>query len=44
MARHIIENRLTNPEDIKGFDAGAYKYDADLSEEDKWVFLRDYPT
>ncbi|WP_108815649.1 peroxide stress protein YaaA [Loktanella sp. Alg231-35] len=44
MARHVIENRLTDAEEIKGFSAGGYAYDADLSEGDKWVFLRDYPT
>lgn len=44
MARYIVENRLTNPDDIKGFSAGGYAYDADLSDGDKWVFLRDYPT
>jgi len=44
MARHIVENRLTDPGDIKGFNAGGYSYDADLSDGDKWVFLRDYPT
>ena len=44
MARYMIENRLTDAEDIKGFSAGGYAYDPDLSEGDKWVFLRDYPT
>ncbi|MEJ6402870.1 peroxide stress protein YaaA [Yoonia sp. 2307UL14-13] len=44
MARHIIENRLTQAEDIKGFTSGGYAFDADLSEGDKWVFLRDYPS
>lgn len=44
MARHIIENRLTDPDDIKGFAIGGYCFDPDLSEGDKWVFLRDYPT
>ncbi|MFQ1701004.1 peroxide stress protein YaaA [Loktanella agnita] len=44
MARHIIENRLTDPDDIKGFASGGYCFDPDLSEGDKWVFLRDYPT
>ena len=43
MARFIVENRLTVPEDIKDFRSGGYAYDADLSEGDKWVFLRDYP-
>lgn len=44
MARHIVENRLTDPDDIKGFSAGGYAYDPDLSNSDTWVFLRDYPT
>ncbi|MBE0412241.1 peroxide stress protein YaaA [Yoonia sp.] len=44
MARYIMENRLTAPDDIKGFSAGGYAYDSDLSDGDKWVFLRDYPT
>ena len=44
MARYVVENRLTNPEDIKGFSSGGYAYDPDLSEGDKWVFVRDYPT
>ncbi len=43
MARHVIENRLTTADDIKTFSSGGYAYDADLSEGDKWVFLRDYP-
>jgi len=44
MARFVVENRLTDPEGIKGFAAGGYAFDPDLSEGDKWVFLRDYPT
>jgi cytoplasmic iron level regulating protein YaaA (DUF328/UPF0246 family) len=44
MARYIVENRLTQPDDIKGFSTGGYTHDPDLSEGDKWVFLRDYPT
>lgn len=44
MARYIVQNRLTNAEDIKGFDVGGYAFDADLSDGDKWVFLRDYPS
>ena len=43
MARYVVENRLTDPEDIKGFSSGGYAYDPDLSEGDKWVFVRDYP-
>ena len=44
MARFIIENRLTTPEDIMSFSTGGYTYDADLSTADKPVFLRDYPS
>ena len=43
MARYIVENRLTDPEAIKGFATGGYAFDPDLSDGDKWVFLRDYP-
>lgn len=44
MARFVVENRLTEADAIKGFDTGGYAYDADLSEGNRWVFLRDYPT
>ena len=43
MARYVVENRLTDPEDIKGFSTGGYAFDPGLSEGDKWVFVRDYP-
>ena len=43
MARYVVENALTDPEDIKGFDAGGYSYDADASTPEKPVFIRDYP-
>lgn len=43
MARFIVENRLTQPDKIKEFNAGGYAFDPDLSAGDKWVFLRDYP-
>lgn len=43
MARFIVENRVTDAEGIKGFTSGGYAYDADLSEGDTWVFVRDYP-
>ena len=44
MARYIIENRVTDVEDIRGFASGGYGFDPDLSDGDKWVFVRDYPT
>lgn len=44
MARFVIENRVTGADGIQEFATGGYAYDPDLSEGDKWVFLRDYPT
>ena len=44
MARFIIENRLDDPRDIKGFTAGGYAFDPDLSDAASFVFLRDYPS
>lgn len=43
MARFIIENRLTEADQIKDFTSGGYRFDTDMSYGDKWVFLRDYP-
>lgn len=43
MARFIVENRLTDPSGIKEFTSGGYAYDPDLSTDDKWVFVREYP-
>lgn len=41
MARYIVQNRLSDPEDIKGFDTGGYVYEPELSEPDKPAFLHD---
>ncbi|MDP7151150.1 MAG: peroxide stress protein YaaA [Paracoccaceae bacterium] len=43
MARFIIQRRLSEPESIKDFDLGGYRFDKGMSEGDRWVFLRDYP-
>jgi hypothetical protein len=43
MARFMIQHRLSDTEALKGFDSGGYRYDAELSKGDNWVFLRDYP-
>lgn len=40
MARHMIQNRLESPEDLKGFDADGYSYQDDLSDAENWVFTR----
>ncbi|KCV82606.1 hypothetical protein ATO10_06676 [Actibacterium atlanticum] len=41
MARFMMENRLKDPESLTEFDAGGYRFDAELSKPDKPVFLRD---
>jgi cytoplasmic iron level regulating protein YaaA (DUF328/UPF0246 family) len=40
MARFIMEHRLTDPDDLRNFDTGGYRFDASLSDGDKLVFLR----
>ncbi|MBT8409939.1 MAG: peroxide stress protein YaaA [Alphaproteobacteria bacterium] len=43
MARYIVENRVTDPADLRGFSIGGYGFDADRSGGDQMVFVRDYP-
>jgi len=43
MARFIVENRLTEAEQILDFDLGGYAHAPDLSEPDKPAFLREDP-
>ena len=43
MARHIVQNRLTDPADLQGFSAGGYRYEAEASDDATMVFMRDYP-
>lgn len=40
MARFIIKNKLTNPEDLKSFNVGNYRYDENISTENEWMFTR----
>lgn len=40
MARYVVENRITEPSDLKGFNSDGYKYDASQSKPDKPVFRR----
>lgn len=40
MAKYIIQNRIKNPEDIKGFDVDGYSYAEDLSTDREWLFIR----
>lgn len=40
MARFIIKNKITNVEDIKGFDADGYFYSPAQSTPTEWTFVR----
>jgi cytoplasmic iron level regulating protein YaaA (DUF328/UPF0246 family) len=40
MSRFIIQNGLSNPEDLKAFDLEGYFYNNQLSKNDNWVFTR----
>jgi cytoplasmic iron level regulating protein YaaA (DUF328/UPF0246 family) len=40
MSRHIIENRLQDPEAIKDFRMGGYRFSKHQSQGDQWVFVR----
>ena len=43
MARYIVQNRLTTPEDIKSFDVDGYAFDPKASNKTQWVFSRKAP-
>lgn len=40
IARFIIKNRLTDPDDLKAFDSEGYFFHPALSSDDEWVFTR----
>lgn len=40
MARYVVENRITDPEDLKGFNLDGYKFVASESRLDKPIFRR----
>ncbi|MCB2109364.1 MAG: peroxide stress protein YaaA [Rhodobacteraceae bacterium] len=40
MARYIIQNRIDDPERLKAFDGGGYKFDAKTSSTTRWTFTR----
>lgn len=40
MARFIMDNRLTDPAALRGFDLGGYRFDAGASDGDRWTFRR----
>ncbi len=41
MARWMVEHHVTDPDAMRGFDADGYRYAADESESDRWLFVRD---
>lgn len=41
MTRYIIENRIEDPEQLKGFDLEGYRFAESMSEGDTWTFIRD---
>lgn len=43
MARYLIEHRIDQPEALKDFTGGGYRYREDLSEGNRWVFERPQP-
>ena len=40
MARSAIQNKITHPEGLLGFDLEGYAYDPQVSEPDRLVFRR----
>lgn len=40
MVRFLAEQKIVDVEDIKTFDYNGYSYNADLSFQDRWVFVR----
>lgn len=40
MTRYILENKITDPEEMKHFDLEGYAFDDNLSEGNNWVFTR----
>lgn len=40
MARYIVKNNISDPEQIKLFDVDGYSFDVNQSTEDEWVFVR----
>jgi cytoplasmic iron level regulating protein YaaA (DUF328/UPF0246 family) len=40
MARYVVENRISDPADLKGFNLDGYRYYAAGSTVDKPVFRR----
>ena len=42
MSRYIIDQQITTAEKLKEFDVEGYRFSAEMSQENEWVFLRDH--
>lgn len=40
MASYILQNRLSNPEELKGFNLDGYAFNPEMSKGNNWVFTR----
>ncbi|WP_251360190.1 peroxide stress protein YaaA [Kangiella sp. TOML190] len=40
LSRYIIDNRITDPEDLKSFNLDGYKFNQKFSKDNSWVFTR----
>ncbi|MBB4154232.1 hypothetical protein GGQ80_002142 [Sphingomonas jinjuensis] len=40
MARWLVEHRIENVDDMRGFDADGYRFDVEASSDDQWRFAR----
>ena len=40
MSRYIIQLQIQDPEEIKSFDTGGYKFDSSESTKNEWIFTR----
>ena len=43
IARHIVQNHLTDPAELQGFTAGCYWFEAEGSDSETMLFTRNYP-
>jgi len=41
MSRFIVDRRISDPEALKTFDVGGYRFNPELSSEHQWSFTRD---
>lgn len=42
MSRYIIDHQLNDADAIKNFDSDGYRFSAEMSKGDDWVFIRDH--